>query len=134
MEGRELLRLTVRLALDTLCGIQELKEELEKDDLNNGLKLTNGFVINQSYYDSKDMDWKEVLQSPIKFDLNKNVNPASTRNNLELQEEVINGIKELKMLLPTLINEIRPGTPIKYVTTGYTIKVMIKGALIKKKE
>lgn len=124
------MRLTVRLALDTLCGIQELKEELEKEELNIGLNLTNGFVVNQAYYDTKGVDWKKVLESPMKFDLTKDVSSASTRNNLNLQPTVINGIAELKKELLFIINDLRPANPIKYVTTGYVIRIIIKGSLL----
>ena len=127
------MRLTVRLALDTLSGIEELKVELGKEELNIGLNLTNGFVINQAFYDTQGINWEEVLISPMKFDNSIEVNPTSTRNNLNLQEEVIDGINELKTIFPDVINKLRPENPIKYVTTGYVIRLIIKGSLMRRK-
>lgn len=128
------MRLTVRLALDTLCGIEELKAELGKEELNIGLNLTNGFVINQAFYDTKEIDWERVFLSPMKFDNNMDINPASTRNNLNLQEEVVEGISDLKMVFPEIINKLRPANPIKYVTTGYVVRMIVKGSLMKRRE
>lgn len=127
------MRLTVRLALDTLCGIEELKTELGTEELNIGLNLTNGFVINQAFYDTQDIDWEKVFLSPMKFDNSIEVNPASTRNNLNLQEDVVEGISELKLVFPKVINKLRPANPIKYVTTGYVVRMLIKGSLMKRR-
>lgn len=124
-------RLGVRLAQETLFGIEELKKEFQQDEVFSDLRITNGLAVSQSYLETKNFtneEWEKV----IKTSLNKIFDTPNEKldivTNLYLNQEVIDGIQNLKKVFPQL--EI---LKVSYVTTSYVIRQMVKGYLLKKK-
>lgn len=117
------MRLSVRLAKETIEGINELKEILEKDGLYTGLNLTNGFVVNQAYQETKNSDWKTIIETKRIPKNNVDKRNLELKTNLNLSQEVIDGINELKKELPEYLE-------VSYVTTSYVIRLIIRGALL----
>lgn len=119
------MRLSVRLAKETLDGIHELKEILKKDDLYTGLKLTNGFVVKKAYQETKGSNWEDVLKAERVPKNNVNEKKLELKTNLNLSQEVIDGINELKKILPNYLT-------VSYVTTSFVIRIIIRAALLKR--
>ncbi len=123
------MRLTVRLSIETLTGIRELKKIYEEE--LGGLKINLGDVVNKSYanIDIKWEEWVDINNQKIKLDYS-NIEDTNEQDNnrttLDLSEEVINVIKEMKEELPQIFKVSR-------VTTGFCIKLIVKAALIKYK-
>jgi len=123
IEGGKTMRLSVRLAKETLHGINELKEILGRDSLYTGLNLTNGFVVNKAYQETKNSDWKTIIETKRVPQQNVDKKPLEVKTNLTLSQEVIDGINELKKEIPSYLD-------VSYVTTSYIIRLIIRGALL----
>jgi len=119
----KVMRLSVRLAKETIQGINELKEILERDVLYTGLNLTNGFVVNQAYQETKNCDWETIIKKKRIPKNNVDKRNLELKTNLNLSQEVLDGITELKKELPVYLD-------VSYVTTSYVIRLIIKGALL----
>lgn len=117
------MRLSVRLAKETIQGINELKEILERDSLYTGLNLTNGFVVNQAYQETKNSNWKTIIETKRIPQNNVDKRNLELKTNLNLSQEVVDGINELKKELPDYLY-------VSYVTTSYVIRLIIRGALL----
>ena len=124
-------RLGVRLAQETLLGINELKKELVKDEIFQGIRITNGLVVSQAYLETKNFDkktWEVVVKKNLNSffdgDVHEKLNVVT---NLYLEEDVINGIMELKHVLVDLSI-----LKVSYVTVSYAIRQMIKGYFLKR--
>lgn len=124
-------RLGVRLAQETLLGIDELKKELVKDEIFQGIRITNGLVVSQAYLETKNFDkktWEVVVKKNLNSffdgDVHEKLNVVT---NLYLEEDVINGIMELKHVLVDLSI-----LKVSYVTVSYAIRQMIKGYFLKR--
>lgn len=116
------MKLSVRLARETIQGINELKRILEEDSQFAGLSLTNGFVVNQAYQEAKNSDWKTVIETKRVPKDSKEI--LEVKTNLTLSQATIEGINEMKKELPQYLESV------SYVTTSYVIRLIIRGALI----
>lgn len=116
------MKLSVRLARETIQGISELKGILEEDSRFAGLSLTNGFVVNQAYQEAKNSDWKTVIGTKRVPKDSKEI--LEVKTNLTLSQATIDGINEMKKELPQYFEDV------SYVTTSYVIRLIIRGALI----
>lgn len=120
------MRLSVRLARETIEGISELKSILEQESIYTGLRLTNGFVVGIAYEETKDVDWQKVLQTKRVPKNNVDRKSLEVKTNLVLRQEVVDGITDLKNLFPQYLTEV------SYVTTSYVIRIMVRAALLKR--
>lgn len=120
------MRLAVRLARETKSGINELKEILKNEPLYSGLNLTNGFVVNQAYLETKESDWEMVIKNPRIPKDNIDKKNLELQTNLDLSQDTIDGINELKRILPQYLPKV------SYVTTSYVIRIIVRSALLKK--
>ncbi len=121
------MRLSVRLARETLGGISELKNELEKESTYSGLRLTNGFVVGMAFEETKDFEdelWGQIINTKRVPRNNVDRNSLEVKTNLVLNQDVIDGIDRLKQVLPKYLPEI------SYVTTSYVIRVVVRAALL----
>lgn len=118
------MKLSVRLARETMQGINELKEILEEDIQFAGLSLSNGFVVNQAYQEAKDSDWEIIIETKRRGKQTKEI--LEVKTNLTLSQATIDGINELKKILPQYFEDI------SYVTTSFVICLIIIAALLKR--
>lgn len=118
------MRLAVRLATETKNSIEALKEEMKATGNYDNLYLTNGFVVNQAYLDCKSITenkkWQIVLASDSQIEER---NAPKTRTDLQVNQTTIDGISELKQILPQY-------TDTSYVTTSFVIRIIIRGSLL----
>lgn len=124
-EKRDIMTLSVRLARETIHGINELKDILEKEDRYKGTSLTNGFVVNQAYEETKKINWKDVISAKRIPKDNKEI--LEVKTNLTLSQATIDGINELKQELPQYLD-------VSYVTTSFIIRLIIRGTLLLRDE
>lgn len=116
------MKLSVRLARETTLGIAELKKSLESEDRYKGINLTNGFVVNQAYDETKDIqDWEEIINA-IRPSKEEKEN-LDLKTNLTLSQATIDGINKLKSILPNYLE-------VSYVTTSFVIRIIVRAALI----
>lgn len=116
------MRLSVKLAGETLSGIQDLKEMLLDDENFGDLRITNGFAVDQAFIDVKDFkNWDAVIIKKIKY---QNEKPSSeVRTDLNISEQTKNQIEQLKKVFPDILG-------VSYVTTPYVIRLVIKASLL----
>ncbi|MES5953638.1 hypothetical protein QCI42_09230 [Bacillus fungorum] len=74
-------------------GIYELKEIFKSEPLYRRLSLINGFVVNQ---ETRDRDWKMVIENLRIPKENIDKKNLDLQTNLDLSQETIDGINELK--------------------------------------
>jgi len=117
------LRLSVRLAGETIQGIIEIKKLLENETVYAGLNLTNGFVVNQVYQETKNSDCQLTIKTKRFPKGNVDKGNLEVKTNLTLSQETIDGINRLKKELPDYLD-------VSYVTTSYVIRLIIKVALL----
>lgn len=115
------MRVTVRLASETMSTMRVLKSFLETDSKFLDLNVTNGTVVNQAFEDIKNVhDWKEIID--FKNDL-----PAyyekPVKTNLNLNDYSISEIDRLK-------KELLDFLTVNYVTTPYVIRLVLKASLL----
>lgn len=125
-------RLGVRLAQETLLGIEMLKKEFENDEMFSDLRITNGLAVSQAYLETKDFDnsiWETVIKSDLNKFFDSNIEKLDVVTNLYLEQDVIDGIQMLKGVFPQLSI-----LKVNYVTTSYVIRQMIKGSLLKRRD
>lgn len=116
------MRLSVKLANETLLGIRELKEVLKQDEKFKGLRITNGVAVDQSFLDVKEFDdWNAVIIKKIKYN-NQNIE-SEVRTDLTINENTKNEIERLKKVFPDILG-------VSYVTTPYVIRLVIKASLL----
>ena len=124
-------RLGVRLARETLLGIETLKTEISKDEMFQGIRITNGLVVSQAYLETKDFTssvWEEVIKQNVDgFIESSEHEDLDVVTNLYLENDVIDGITELKSILVAL-----PVLKVSYVTVSYAIRQMVKGYILKR--
>ena len=120
------MRLSVRLARETIEGISELKSILEQESVYSELRLTNGFVVGMAYEETKNVNWEKVINTKRVPKNNVDRNSLDIKTNLVLRQDVIEGINNLKKVLPQYLPEV------SYVTTSYVIRVMVRAALLKR--
>ena len=118
------MRLAIRLAIETRNSIEALKEEIKSTGEFDNLRLTNGFVINQAYLDCRKITdenkWDTVLKSVSQVEER---NAPKTRTDLQVNQATMDGIAELKKLLPRY-------TETSYVTTSFILKMIVRGSLL----
>lgn len=116
------MRLSVKLANETLLGIYELKEILKQDEKFNGLRITNGVAVDQSFLDIKNFDdWNTVIIKKIKY--NSQDVDSEVRTDLTINENTKNEIDRLKKIFPDILG-------VSYVTTPYVIRLVVKASLL----
>lgn len=120
------MRLSVRLARETIEGISELKDILENESQYSGLRLTNGFVVGIAYEETKDINWEKVIEAKRVPKNNVDKKSLEIKTNLVLRQDVFDGINDLKKVLPQFLSEV------SYVTTSYAIRIMVRAALLKR--
>lgn len=118
------MRLAVRLAIETRNSIGALKEEIKATGEFDNLYLTNGFVVNQAYLDSKKITDEQNWDKVLKFGSQVEERSApKTRTDLQVNQTTIDGIAELKKILPQY-------TETSYVTTSFVIRMIVRGSLL----
>ncbi|NQI83810.1 hypothetical protein HO589_00410 [Streptococcus suis] len=118
------MRLAVRLARETRDNINSLKEEIKATGEFDNLHLTNGFVVNQAYLDSKKITAEQNWDKVLKFCSQVEERSApKTRTDLQVNQTTIDGIAELKKILPQ-------HTETSYVTTSFVIRMIVRGSLL----
>lgn len=118
------MRLAVRMAIETRNSIEILKNELKESGNFDNLRITNGFIVNMAYIDSKlitkNSKWSKVVSLASQIDERKS---PKTRTDLQVNQTTIDGIIALKQILPQYTNT-------NYVTTSFVIKMIIMGSLL----
>ena len=118
------MRLAVRLAIETRNSIDALKKEIKATWEFDNLHLTNGFVVNQAYLDSKKITAEKNWDKVLKFGSQVEERSApKTRTDLQVNQTTIDGIAELKKILPLY-------TETSYVTTSFVIRMIVRGSLL----
>lgn len=118
------MRLAVRLAIETRNSIDALKKEIKATGEFDNLHLTNGFVVNQAYLDSKKITAEQKWDKVLKFGSQVEERSApKTRTDLQVNQTTIDGIAELKKILPLY-------TETSYVTTSFVIRMIVRGSLL----
>lgn len=121
------MKLSVRLALETLQNIEELKKIISKENFGE-LKITNGFVVNQAFRETiGNTDWKKIIQetSPLVQKKYGKLEDMPLKTNLTINEETKSYIDELKIEFPKY-------TDTNYVTVSYIIRIVVRAALLKR--
>nr|WP_014573487.1 hypothetical protein [Lactococcus cremoris]AEV59858.1 hypothetical protein [Lactococcus cremoris] len=122
--GGDIMRLAVRLAIETRESINTLKEEIKSTGEFDNLHLTNGFVVNQAYLDSKKITSEKKWDKVLKFGSQvEERNAPKTRTDLQVNQTTIDGITELKKVLSQY-------TETGYITTSFVIKMIVRGSLL----
>ncbi|HEM4990267.1 TPA: hypothetical protein U1180_001393 [Streptococcus suis] len=119
------MKLSVRLALETLQNIEELKEIITQENFGE-LKITNGFVVNQAFRETMgNTDWKKVIQetSPLVQRKFGKLEDTPLKTNLTLNDDTKSFINELKLEFPKY-------TDTNYVTVSYIIRIVVRAALL----
>ncbi|CYU98968.1 TPA: hypothetical protein U1Y72_001855 [Streptococcus suis] len=119
------MKLSVRLALETLQNIEELKEIITHENFGE-LKITNGFVVNQAFRETMgNTDWKKVIQetSPLVQRKFGKLEDTPLKTNLTLNDDTKSFINELKLEFPKY-------TDTNYVTVSYIIRIVVRAALL----
>ncbi|MBS4220606.1 hypothetical protein KHA96_20120 [Bacillus sp. FJAT-49711] len=118
-----------RIAIDTAQLLEEMKKIYEK---KSGVTITKGNVIMKAYEDSLWVDdWKEIFREQIKLSKHYEIPPNSLKLRVQISEEVEQGIKNLKDLLPSVLSESRK---LRNVTIGVCIRLILRAAYIKNVE
>ncbi|GFE43560.1 hypothetical protein ScFU53_07530 [Streptococcus canis] len=123
------MKLSVRLALETLQNIEELKEIITKENFGE-LKITNGFVVNQAFRETMGTtDWKKIIQETAPLIQKKfgKLEDTPLKTNLTLNDDTKSFIDELKLEFPKY-------TDTNYVTVSYIIRIVVRAALLKRIE
>ncbi|WP_332058426.1 hypothetical protein, partial [Streptococcus canis] len=113
------MKLSVRLALETLQNIEELKEIITKENFGE-LKITNGFVVNQAFRETMGTtDWKKIIQETAPLIQKKfgKLEDTPLKTNLTLNDDTKSFIDELKLEFPKY-------TDTNYVTVSYIIRIV----------
>ncbi|HGA1389942.1 TPA: hypothetical protein ACINXN_001117 [Streptococcus agalactiae] len=121
------MKLSVRLALETLQNIEELKKIISKENFGE-LKITNGFVVNQAFRETMgNTDWKKIIQetSPLVQKKYGKLEDTPLKTNLTINDETKSFIDELKIEFPKY-------TDTNYVTVSYIIRIVVRAALLKR--
>lgn len=121
------MKLSVRLALETLQNIEELKKIISKENFGE-LKITNGFVVNQAFRETiGNTDWKKIIQetSPLVQKKYGKLEDMPLKTNLTINDETKSYIDELKIEFPKY-------TDTNYVTVSYIIRIVVRAALLKR--
>lgn len=122
-----MMKLSVRLALETLQNIEELKKIISKENFGE-LKITNGFVVNQAFRETMgNTDWKKIIQetSPLVQKKYGKLEDTPLKTNLTINDETKSFIDELKIEFPKY-------TDTNYVTVSYIIRIVVRAALLKR--
>lgn len=123
------MKLSVRLALETIQNIEELKEIISKENFGE-LKITNGYVVNQAFRETMGTtDWKKIIQETTPLVQKKfgKLEDTPLKTNLTLNDDTKSFIDELKLEFPKY-------TDTNYVTVSYIIRIVIRAALLKRIE
>lgn len=118
------MKLSVRLTRETIEGINDLKKILEEESQFAGLSLTNGFVVNYAYQESKEINWNSLISTKCTSKERKDI--LEIKTNLTLSQATIDGINELKKELPQYLENI------SHITTSYVILLVIRSALMQR--
>ena len=126
------MRLSVRLARETLEGIEELKKAISVEPVYKGLRITNGFVVDKAFNETSDYnnrEWEQVIKSNRTPNEELEKDKLEVKTNLILNKQTVKGINHLKEIFPSL-----DVLSVSYVTNSYVIRQIVKGALLKHDE
>lgn len=130
MESGGNMRLSVRLANETISGIKELKKFYEKNNPTSELRITNGATVGLALRELKqqssleEYDWESIIFGNQFLDKNQKAEKSDIKTNLTLADDVVEDITKLKDILPKY-------TKTNYVTTSYVIRVIVRATLKK---
>lgn len=118
------MRVSVRLSNETMQSIEKLKIYFKDNPLFDGLRITNGNVVNHCFQQlNNNINWADVIRTkPIIFDDKTDIN-KETKTNLTLNKETIEKIEQLKIELPSY-------TGTSYVTTPYIIRMVVRAYIL----
>lgn len=130
MESGGNMRLSVRLANETISGIKELKKFYEKNNPTSELRITNGATVGLALRELKqqssleEYDWESIIFGNQFLDKNQKAEKSDIKTNLTLADDVVEDITKLKDILPKY-------TKTNYVTTSYVIRIIVRATLKK---
>lgn len=130
MESGVNMRLSVRLANETISGIKELKKFYEKNNPTSEFRITNGATVGLALRELKqqssleEYDWESIIFGNQFLDKNQKAEKSDIKTNLTLADDVVEDITKLKDILPEY-------TKTKYVTTSYVIRIIVRATLKK---
>ncbi|WP_434717362.1 hypothetical protein [Lactococcus lactis] len=130
MESGVNMRLSVRLANETISGIKELKKFYEKNNPTSELRITNGATVGLALRELKqqssleEYDWESIIFGNQFLDKNQKAEKSDIKTNLTLADDVVDDINKLKDILPSY-------TKTNYVTTSYVIRIIVRATLKK---
>ena len=119
------MKLSVRLALETLQNIEELKELITKENFGE-LTITNGFVVNQAFRETIGItDWEKIIQETTPLVQKKfgKLEDTPLKTNHTINDDTKSFIDELKKEFPKY-------TDTNYVTVSYIIRIVVRAALL----
>lgn len=118
------MRVSVRLSGETMQAIDRLKEYFQQELTLNGLRLTNGAIVNNVFQQIKDpIDWDKIIKSqPIYFGTPSDIKDE-VKTNLTLNADTISKIEQYKKIFPKY-------TGTSYVTIPYVIRIVLRAYII----
>ena len=119
------MKLSVRLALETLENIEKLKSLIIEETFRE-IKITNGYVVNQAFRETMGKtNWKHIIQSSSPLIQKKfgKLEDVPLKTNLTLNDKTKECINELKKEFPKFTNTT-------YVTVSYIIRIVVYAALV----
>lgn len=119
------MKLSVRLSLETLHNIEELKAIIAKESFGE-LKITNGFIVNQAFRETKNnTNWESVIQkvSPLVQKKYGKLEDTPLKTNLTINNDT-------KLIINELKSEFPQYTQTNYVTVSYIIRIVVLAALL----
>ena len=128
LRGEE-MKLSVRLALETIQNIEKLKEILTEESFGE-LRITNGYAVNQAFRETMGKtDWKNIIQNttPLKQKKFGKLEETPLKTNLTVNDETKKYIDELKKDFPKY-------TESNYVTVSDIIRIVVRAALLNRDE
>lgn len=113
----------VRVSSEGIFYFEELKKIYAG---NSKIELTRSQILTRAFEETKAItNWEPIINDKeiISLEYLEYQKGYGTNVKVQISEEVENGIRELKILLPNF-------TTTRSVTIGVTVKFMLKGAII----
>ncbi|MGU7920689.1 hypothetical protein ACS6YF_10850 [Streptococcus suis] len=113
----------VRVSSEGIFYFEELKKIYAG---NSKIELTRSQILTRAFEETKAItNWEPIIndKETISLEYLEYQKGYGTNVKVQISEEVENGIRELKILLPNF-------TTTRSVTIGVTVKFMLKGAII----
>ena len=113
----------VRVSSEGIFYFEELKKIYAG---NSKIELTRSQILTRAFEETKAItNWEPIIndKETISLEYLEYQKGYGTNVKVQISEEVENGIRELKILLPNF-------TTTRSVTIGVTVKFMLKGSII----